>query len=324
MKVIYIQSGYQQIYAYLEKWFEEGFKAIGLDIETFPSTLPQSIIERKFDDEKPLFALTMVGNKLEESTLTFLKNRQIPLLIWLTEDPFYIDSSIEKSKLADMLFTIDFGAYNFYKKNGIQHVYYLPLGTDSETFKPNISKNPFTSDLLVLGFPYPSRIKLVETLLEETDYKITVVGKGWYNRIKKNNRKLNKLTIINKWVSPSLVSEYYNGAKIVLNPHRESNFKKNKNSLGIKNQSMNNRTFDIAACGAFQLVEYKKDVYTQFKEEEMIAYIDLNDCINKIHHFMQNETKRKNIASLARKRAITDHTMKQRAMVILNTFLSKN
>ncbi|MGG3888356.1 CgeB family protein [Metabacillus fastidiosus] len=322
MKIIYVKSGYEQIYQYLEQWIIDGFKAIGLKVETFPFPLSPCILEKDFNDEKPLFALTLVGNKIEDSTLSFLKDKNIPLIIWLSEDPFYIDSSIKKNILADILFTVDLGAYQFYKENNIQNIYYLPLGTDLNTFHPKVVDEHYKSDLLILGYPYPSRVKLTEAILKQTNYKITVIGKWWYNHIHKNYRKHKNLTILNRWVPPNLASNYYNGAKIILNPHRESNLKKNKNSLNIKNKSINNRTFDLAACAAFQLIEYKDDVYNHFKEDEIIPYYNLEDCFNKIHYYMQNETKRKRIAFLGYQRTILNHTMKQRAKTILNTFQS--
>ncbi|NGY87892.1 glycosyltransferase family 1 protein [Bacillus megaterium] len=57
---------------------------------------------------------------------------------------------------------------------------------------------------------------------------------------------------------------------------------------------MNNRTFDISACGAFQLVDYKEDLYSQYNEDEIVHYINPSDCLDKIHYFIHEENSRKN------------------------------
>ncbi|MFD2879981.1 hypothetical protein ACFTAO_34770 [Paenibacillus rhizoplanae] len=63
---------------------------------------------------------------------------------------------------------------------------------------------------------------------------------------------------MNTWVQPETAAKFYNGAKIVLNIHRPSAEKYNRNQSGIIATSINNRTFDAASCEAFQLTDYKK------------------------------------------------------------------
>ncbi|MED4533615.1 glycosyltransferase [Metabacillus fastidiosus] len=323
MKILYIHCGYETIYPYLEDWLIKGFEANRIEVEIISSEPSLQDVQQMIINKKPLFAFTMIGNKLHIDLIKFLKQEQIPLVIWLTEDPYYTDQSLQKMKIADIIFTIDLGSYNYYKQSNYNNIYYLPLGTNESTFNSRVVDEPYTSDLLLLGFPYPSRVALIEEILKNTKYNVTLVGKGWRIRIQKKYRFRHKITIIDKWVPPELVAQYYNGAKIVLNPHRESNYAMNKNSLEIKNKSINNRTFDIAACGNFQLIEHKQDVFHQFSSEEMITYENTNDCLNKIFYYMENETERAKIALLARERALSHHTMTERAKTIIQTVLSE-
>ncbi|MNI82927.1 Spore protein YkvP [compost metagenome] len=106
---------------------------------------------------------------------------------------------------------------------------------------------------------------------------------------------------------------YYNGSKIVLNIHRPSDEKYNKNRTGIIAKSINNRTFDAASCEAFQLVDSKEELVKHFEEgKEIISYQDNNDLLEKIHYYIAHDEERKRIAKKARKRVLTSHTFQHR------------
>lgn len=59
-------------------------------------------------------------------------------------------------------------------------------------------------------------------------------------------------------------------------------FPQNKNKNRVKSNTINNRTFDIAACQGFQIIEEKSDLSSFFNKDEIISYNSFNDCLNKI------------------------------------------
>jgi spore maturation protein CgeB len=109
------------------------------------------------------------------------------------------------------------------------------------------------------------------------------------------------------------VASYYNGSKIVINIHRPSDEKYNKNRIGVVAKSINNRTFDAASCEVFQLIDYKEELGDHFEEgKEMISFQDKNDFLEKIHYYIGHDEERKQIARQARKRVLTSHTFQHR------------
>ncbi|WJE53838.1 glycosyltransferase [Bacillus cereus] len=123
-------------------------------------------------------------------------------------------------------------------------------------------------------------------------------------------------------MNPELVSYFYNGANIVLNPHRSHNFLLNQNTSGIISESINNRTFDIAACGTFQLIEEKPNLRSFFTEEKMISYQDYEDCLCKVVTYMNDEKKREIIAQKGQKIVIGQHRFRQRVKEMMKIIQS--
>lgn len=320
MNIILISSGYKGIYPYLEQTVVDEFLKLGHSIVKINPTLTKELRE-VIKQSKPEVVITLVGYKTDKQLLNDLRKTGAVLCVWLTEDPFYLDRSIEIMPYFQHVFTIDLAAFEFYKvmfpEKTIMH---LPLGTISSIYQPSEEKAKY--DLCLTGFPYPGRVELVQRILAETPYSLLVVGPGWRKSIAENDS--NRVTIINRWSSPHQIRKVYNQSKIILNPHRDDNFRANQNNLGITSKSINNRCFDIAACGGFQLIPHKPDTDVHFNlEKEIVVYFSPQHCIELIHFFMKNEVERTQYSQNAYKRALNGHTMFHRIQDILNTLFEK-
>ncbi|WJE53839.1 DUF3880 domain-containing protein [Bacillus cereus] len=134
---------------------------------------------------QPHVVLTILGNYLSVQAIQYFKENGIKLACWMTEDPYYFDNTHQNINIFDCIFTIDTGSLKHYQ---LVHpnAYHLPLGTDSATFKPLLLvEHAYRSDLLLIGYPYPTRINLIHFLLKNKNYHILLVGKGWRNRLQK-------------------------------------------------------------------------------------------------------------------------------------------
>jgi spore maturation protein CgeB len=310
MRILFITSGYKGIYDWFEEWIlHELKKQHEIRYFDFKNGLPAlKMVTQTF---KPELALTLVGFKLPNSMIQWLKHLGIKTAVWFTEDPYYMDRTAIMARQYDYIFSIDSAAVDYYQKNGHPHAFLLPLATAPEVFKPKQVDKKFSSDICFVGFPYPERVREIQRLLQSTTYKILVVGK-WKGPLYKlrNNRNL---LIHEGWVNPQIVADYYNGAKIVLNTHRPYNLQQNMNRLGIVGKSINNRTFDVAACSSFQLIEYKDDLKKYFVEdEEIVAFKNVHELLEKVPFYIQNEKERNRIASKAIDRVLKEHTFESR------------
>lgn len=317
MKILLISSGYTGIYPYFEKAIEEAFRSLDHKvIKINPEFTTEAVdIIKNF---KPDFILTMVGYKMDQKLMDFLKKTPSVRCIWLTEDPFYMDMSIPLVKDYDYIFTIDLGAVEFYQKQFPQkNIYHLPLGTDPLLYYPLEPQQDYLYDVCLTGYPYPERIALVNQLLTDTQHTFMIAGPLWKKYII-NHKHNSRVAVMNNWIEPESVRNLFNRSKIILNPHRTNHFHKNKNTLQIENKSINNRTFDIAACGGFQLLSHKPDVGMHFDiSQDIVVYSRVEECIELVNQFINDESSRNDYRNHALKRVAENHTFAHRIKFIL-------
>ncbi|MDR7001026.1 glycosyltransferase [Neobacillus niacini] len=310
MKILFIPSAYKGIY----EWFEKSIiTALRKNHEIRMFHIHSGFNELKIITQrfKPDLVLTLVGFKFPLAMVQWLKKQEILTAVWFTEDPYYMDRTVVLSRYYDYVFSIDSAAVDYYKNRGHDHAYLLSLATSPEVFFPKQIEPKYKSDICMVGFPYPERVRDVQRLLKNTPYKIQVVGK-WINPLYKFRQNPN-LKIHEGWVEPKIVSDFYNGAKIVLNTHRPYNLQQNMNQLGIVGKSINNRAFDVASSAAFQLIESKVDLNEHFIEnEEIVSFNNFSELSEKIHYYMNADDERKLIANKARERVLKEHTFEKR------------
>lgn len=312
MKILYVPSGYKNIYTYFDDSIIKAFKNVAIDVKIFRMNHTIEELKSIIHRFQPDVVFTMVGNKLKDPYIEIIKKQRIPMAIWMTEDSFYIDQSIRIVQPYDYIFTIDKRALEVYKRRGYQHVFHLPLGTDTDIFYPREVNEKYKSDICLVGVPYTNRIKHIKYLLKNTSYKIKIVGPNWNFHLNKF-RGYPNLETRTDWISPEEVAAYYNGAKIVLNIHRAYNESHNLNKHGVKNKSINNRTFDIAACEAFQLIDINDDLCEHFEDEShIVSFKTKEDLLHKITHYIIHENERITISKQAKNYTIRSHTFEQR------------
>lgn len=127
-----------------------------------------------------------------------------------------------------------------------------------------------------------------------------------------------------KWVNFSETPRYFNGASIVLNLHRsEDDPLLDKNRSGAPGHSINNRTFDIAACRAFQLTDYRPDLPLFYRpEEEIVCFDSPKECAELIHRYLHDRPARNEIADRAYRRTLAGHTFADRLDAMLSLIRS--
>lgn len=310
MKVLYIPSGYVGIYQSFEKSIMKAFSETAHEINSISISDEEKFIHdvRSF---KPDVALTMVGFKMPYSIIAWLKKQGIKLAVWMTEDPFFIDQSMKIIHHFNYVFTIDHAALRIYKQLGHQQVYYLPLGTDPVIYHP-IPSMEFKHDICLVGYPYPNRIQTIQFLLENTNYSIQVVGPKWIKKLL-NLKIPSNLSVHSRWIHPKKTNIYYNRAKINLNTHRPYNLEQNENIRGVINQSINNRTFDIASSGSFQLIEYKPDLSLHFTDgKDIVSFTNNEELLEKVNYYIGHAKERNEVYEKTRENVLNNHTFQHR------------
>lgn len=315
MKVLYFQSAYKGIYSYFDLWLKE-VSSEKIDLISIPISTNQTMLKNLILTIKPTYIFMMIGNSKPIHLLKLINEMKIPLILWFTEDPFYIDVSYELLPYADCILSIDQSSCEFYSKLGDKQIHYLPLATNENIFKP-INRNK-DIDLLLIGYPYPSRIKLVQLIIDSTNYSIVLIGKNWRKSLNISIQRKKNIRFVTNWIPPNIVNYWYNRAKIILNPHRESTFLLNKNRFHVINRSVNNRFFDIALSGGFQLINDKIDPFVDEEIESLFRYSDEKNCIDLIHKFINESSNRDKITTEIRSKMIGKNTFSDRLKTLKN------
>jgi spore maturation protein CgeB len=192
-------------------------------------------------------------------------------------------------------------------KAGAKRFEYLPCGYDPKLHYPvKVSaeqKEIFGSDIAFVGTYDEERKSWLNQLL---DYDLKIWGNSW----EKAGKNLQK-----KWQKREVVGEDFskvcNSAKILLNFLRKQN-----------GSAHNMRTFEIPACGGFELATRTEEHVGFFKEgKEMDFFSSPGELKQKIDFYLANPELREKIAGEGHKKVMgTPSTYKDRAARIIEVY----
>jgi spore maturation protein CgeB len=227
-----------------------------------------------------------------------------PLLAyWFVEDfqvfPYWRDLAPE----VDVFFTLQ--REPFFRELtelGQKNAAFLPLAADPEIYRPldltPAEQRQFGAAVAFVGAGYRNRREFFHGLL---DFDFKIWGSEW-----NLNSPLGPF-IQNQGarVSAEEAVKIFNASRINLNLHSSPYY------LGINPEGdyLNPRTFDLAAAGAFQLVDPRLQLPEFFTPEEEVAiFHDLAEAREKIAFFLSQEEERLRVAQRGRERCLRDHT----------------
>ncbi|MDP5275510.1 CgeB family protein [Chengkuizengella axinellae] len=321
LKILYVQSGKRQPYVALEESLIKYFKK---EIPQFHTILPHEHIHKVAQEIKPHLILVFDGWNFSVTKIKVLKRLGFVTAVWLLDDPYYTDITEIIAPKYDYIFTVESGCIDFYKSLGCKNVNFLPLAVDPDIFKLNRNvEAEYKSDVLFVGNAHPDRVDYFKEIEAELlKRNIGIIGPGWEEI---NDSLLTKTIIKNNWITPEETAKYYNGAKIVINMHRSiDNPNINRNTkVKINALSVNPRTFEIAACGAFQLTDIRKDLYDLYTPGHDIAtYKTSIEMIRKMDYYLYHSDKRQSMAAKAMEKTLQNETYSIRVNQLLE-YLTK-
>ncbi|WP_054949705.1 CgeB family protein [Numidum massiliense] len=313
MRGIVVPSGIKRPFAPIDRAVLRAFQK--LQVEVTPLAAEESFRERLpslVADTNPDFILVLMGWRLGADNWQQLKRvPRIPKIAWMTDDPYYSDWSRTVGKYVDVVFTNESAAVPVYRAHGCQCVHHLPLGVDPTDFFPRQTVPArYHSDVLVLGTAFNNRRRWVRQLLPYlTRTKLCLVGPGWDRAdvfLKSPARGCVRKRVVVRphWVSVAEANNYYNGAKIVLNLNRSPRDEYLKlNRAGVAANTPNNRTFEVAACAAFQLVQYRPDLSSLYPAQDrsgksrILSFRSVGDAIRLMTYYLPRIKRRVAIAT---------------------------
>lgn len=268
---------------------------------------------------KPDLVFGIAQSPFTTETLTEFRQLNIPTAFWFMED-FRLFTYWKKfAPFYDHFFIIQRGEFiRQLEGMGVKNYHYLPLAADPEVHKP-LKLPPeeqveYGSALSFAGAGYYNRQHFFLQLLEE-DFKIW--GSEWNPR-SALGRLIQRSA---ERISTEDSVKIFNASKININLHSSSYH----NGVNPQGDFVNPRTFEIAACGAFQLVDPRSELGELFDiGREIDTFRDISELRKKMKYYWENPDKASAMAEAARLRVLREHTYKHRMETMLKAVASRD
>jgi len=243
---------------------------------------------------------------------------------WQIDEPYYVDKNRGFAKELDLLLSVDSSTVPLYREMGVK-AELLPLGCDPALHKSYEPAAPHACEVCFVGTPFKGsrRTRLIDELagcLARHDTRIVGATEldSWQKSLA--NFGLLERSIRDQAISPQQAAQYFSGAKVNLNLHKDSfGHAWDRNAGEIAARSPNERTFAIAGCGGFQLIDDTRPDLAQFfaPGRELDTFSDAADLEKKIDYYLAHEDERRAMAEAAQARAYREHTYKHRLEAVL-------
>lgn len=181
-------------------------------------------------------------------------------LLWDMESPYESDIVFDMLPYFYYIFTSDENtATQLQLEAPSNSIKYVPHACNPKVHKPQEVPYEYKSDILFVGNAYDSRIEWFQKHAEEYRNKmVTLIGVGYRGLDGYQNQR-----VIHGHISEPEMVKYINGAKMVLNLHRQNSDLDMANSRNIQPSSFNNRYYEVQACGIQQLVVGRGDIFNE-------------------------------------------------------------
>ncbi|WP_164491711.1 CgeB family protein [Staphylospora marina] len=322
MRVVFVPSSVRKPFGFIDRSVMTALRRRGCRVRLLsPSDSPERDWKKIMKRWRPQLLLVMLGVRLSPVFLEWLQTVRVPRAVWFTDDPYAIDVSLRICHAFDWVFTNESAAVPVYRSFGVSRVHHLPLAAPVPAYSPVARiKKVYRSQLVMVGSAFRNRVSAIRRLGPFLrNYQVKLVGPGW-NIVNGQSG----IRVRNEWVKPEEARQYYNGADIVLNFHRwhkDPHLKQNRR--GVRADTPNNRTFEIAACRAFQLLDYRPDLDRFFEPgKEIVSFRTSEEFKELVRFYLPRERLRREIAEKAYRRTMAEHLYEHRIDILLDTVFS--
>jgi spore maturation protein CgeB len=262
-------------------------------------------LERACRDWQPQVVLVVKGGPITPALVQRVKATVDALFVnFFPDNPLWM-IPFDRLEAYDVFFTKERYALRTLQSVGLRNLHYLPMYCVPAQHHPvtptAVEARRFGAPVSLVGSRYDYRERLVRAL---ADRPLRVWGGGW-------GRTRDPLVRPLVAGGPVFGREklcVYAGSTLSLNPHHPMN----------DINGVNTRTFELAAAGACQVVDFKEDLVTLFKPgEEIVVYRDLGELKRQLDHYLARPDEARAIGENARRRALAEHTLRHRVEEML-------
>lgn len=277
-------------------------------VEMLTATMLQNFEEKPVD-----VIICMAQAPAPAKFLEEMRRRGVVTVLWFVEDYLRFTYWRDIAKHYDFVFTIQKGeCIEAIKAAGAGTVHYLPTACDPFIHRPvelsTLEQELWGSQLSFVGAGYHNRQQMFASLAH---YPFKIWGSEWpickpFDRLVQENARR---------ISPEEYVKIFCATDINLNLHSSTE----RDGVEPNGDFVNPRTFELAACGAFQLVDERTLLGECFESgKEIVTFSSLPDLVDKIEHYKCRPNERSAIAAAGRAKVLREHSYDRRIEQMLS------
>lgn len=263
-------------------------------------------------EDPPDLVLALSQAPLSLAVLEQLRRKKILTAMWFVENVRHLTYWQQVATGYDFWFIMQKEpCITMLKQAGARHVAYLPLAADPAIHRPlqltERERDEYGADVSFLGAGYHNRRLLLPTLLNH-GWSFKLWGNEWgeagslQSVLQRNGARVDTETSV----------KIFNATTINLNLHSYTG-----PGFDPEGDGVNPRTFEIAACGAFQVVDDRSLLSELFTASMMGIVQSPNQLVPVTKAFLHDPAARTAMATEARRQVLLRHTYSHRMETLL-------
>lgn len=277
----------------------------------FAEVLSLSTITRLAEDP-PDLVLAIAQAPLTLAVLQHLRKKKFLTAMWFVENFRHLTYWRQLAAGYDYWFVIQqTECIEALKRAGATHVHYLPMAADPAVHRSltltAAEQQEYGADVSFVGAGYANRRSLLPRWLSN-EWSFKLWGNEWDGAtglsavLQRNGARIDTETCM----------KVFNATSVNLNLHSSTGM-----GLDAHPDFVNPRTFELAACGAFQLVDERTLLPDLFTPEEVACFRQTDEVPRLIRTWLNESEGRREHAEAARRRVLREHTYRHRMQDLL-------
>lgn len=278
----------------------------------FGEILGQLTLARLAEDP-PDMILALAQAPLSLPLLDLLRRKRFLTAIWFVENYRHLTYWQQVAGGYDHWFVIQRDpCEHALRRAGAKDIAYLPMAADPSVHRPVVLSDDeqaeLQADVSFVGAGYANRRQFLPELARQA-WTFKIWGNEWEGAtgldrtIQRGGRR----------IDTEMCVKVFNATKVNLNLHSWTGA-----GLDPDGDFVNPRTFELAACGAFQLVDRRTLLPELFEDREMATFDRPEVCVPAIRQWLNEPAARVAYANAARQRVIAHHTYTHRMQTLLS------
>lgn len=263
-------------------------------------------------ESPPDLVLSLAQAPLTLPVLEHLRKKKFLTAMWFVENYRHLTYWQHMAPGYEFWFVFQRGqCLEAFRQAGARQVSYLPMAADPDVHGPvtlsQEDRRLYGADVSFVGAGYANRRRLFPLLLRQPwSFKL------WGNEWDGADNLQSVLQLNGARIDTATCMKVFSATTINLNLHSASG-----DGLDPYADFVNPRTFELAACGAFQLVDHRSLLEEFFAPQEIAPFRSFDEVPGLVQRWLADSAARHATASAAQTRVLNSHTYVHRMKDLL-------